>query len=67
MEDSHYDEFGNYIGPALSDSDQVGALLQEQLVGTKSDGHVRSASSIGTIGSAYHGGLLVPALRLESV
>ncbi|KAF6263582.1 elongation factor EF-Tu-like protein [Scenedesmus sp. NREL 46B-D3] len=22
MEDSHYDEFGNYIGPALSDSDQ---------------------------------------------
>jgi hypothetical protein len=23
MEDSHYDEFGNYIGPALSDSDQV--------------------------------------------
>lgn len=32
MEDSHYDEFGNYIGPALSDSDVVswgwaGALL----------------------------------------
>jgi hypothetical protein len=23
MEDSHYDEFGNYIGPALSDSDVV--------------------------------------------
>jgi hypothetical protein len=23
MDDSHYDEFGNYIGPALSDSDVV--------------------------------------------
>jgi hypothetical protein len=23
MDESHYDEFGNYVGPALSDSDAV--------------------------------------------
>uniref|UniRef100_A0A383VQF5 SNU114 homolog n=1 Tax=Tetradesmus obliquus TaxID=3088 RepID=A0A383VQF5_TETOB len=30
MEDSHYDEFGNYIGPALSDSDQEEEEEDEQ-------------------------------------
>lgn len=29
MEESNYDEFGNYIGPALSDSDVVSSGLRE--------------------------------------
>ena len=28
MEEPHYDEFGNYIGPALSDSEQVCACVR---------------------------------------
>lgn len=27
MDDSLYDEFGNYIGPELSDSDQVKRIM----------------------------------------
>lgn len=38
MDDSHYDEFGNYIGPALSDSDvEEEEEEEEQHVGSEGD------------------------------